>query len=322
MLSKPLDEITEADLQGLQRDQITESLRLEFKRQLNTKARGEKLEIAKDVSAMANAAGGRILYGVGEIDLSDDSTAAGAIEPLIDGAVLETLENVIHSTIQPPPRFRVQKVNVSGGFVLIVEVYASYDRDLHMVVGYDDSRFYRRGERTTRRMTEPEIREAYYRLAASMQGLEASLERCVESELALVPNLQESVFVIPLFGHRRLVQPQQLGKRFGYTLANGPANFSWWRDVVPYLRVVNDGYRGWIPEDNEIREASAYASVLRNGVVHLARELGQGGRSGESRLRTSVTIESLITALVMAKEVFKHGAYWGPILLRRKPAFV
>lgn len=315
MLAKPLDQISEADLIGLQREQIAESIRLEFKRQLNTGTNADKLEAAKDVSALANSVGGRIVYGIDEVELPDGSKAAGQLVPMSDGVVQEALENIINSAIQPRPRFRIQKVSVTGGFVLILEVYPSYDRDLHMVIGYKESRFYRRGEQSTLRMTEPEIREAYSRVAVSAREVEASLERCMQSELSRVPETQESVFVIPVFGHRRLVEPQQLGANFGHNLANGPINFarSFSNNVVHRLRITNDGYRAWLPEDCETREANAYAAILRTGVVHLAHSLYYDDESHELRLSSRETVECLISAILIAKEVFNRCAYWGPI---------
>lgn len=149
MLDKNLDEITEGDLLALARIQTPESFRLEFKGMLNLATKEEKKELAKDVSAMANTSGGRIIYGMGEITLSDGSKVAGPIAPLTYGTAQETMENIIATTIHPRPRFRIRRIDVSGGFVLIVEVYPSYDRELHMVTGYGDGRFYRRGEQST-----------------------------------------------------------------------------------------------------------------------------------------------------------------------------
>jgi predicted HTH transcriptional regulator len=56
---------TQADLESLQHNHVQESLTVEYKASRaveNTEAR--KTEIAKDVSAMANADGGQIIYGM------------------------------------------------------------------------------------------------------------------------------------------------------------------------------------------------------------------------------------------------------------------
>lgn len=60
-------EWSEADLQRLADDKVGESLQLEFKGSgALSKNPDGRAEIAKDVSAMANAAGGTIIYGIAE----------------------------------------------------------------------------------------------------------------------------------------------------------------------------------------------------------------------------------------------------------------
>ena len=60
VLTKPLREIEEIDLQGLAQGAIPEGLTLEFKRELNLDDSKQKKEAAKDVSALANTVGGRL----------------------------------------------------------------------------------------------------------------------------------------------------------------------------------------------------------------------------------------------------------------------
>ena len=62
---------------------------------------------------MANAVGGRIVYGMDEKPRPDGSKVAGAICALIDGGLDESLENIIVTTIQPPPSYRIQGVGFS-----------------------------------------------------------------------------------------------------------------------------------------------------------------------------------------------------------------
>jgi hypothetical protein len=59
---------------------------------------------------------------------------------------------------------------------LVVEVYPAYSDDLHLVTGFKEHRFYRRAENRAVLMEEPEIREAYARIAASRQALDAWTE--------------------------------------------------------------------------------------------------------------------------------------------------
>ena len=95
----------EWDQRRLQRyldERIEESLTLEYKAGAALdKGNGRAQEIAKDVSAMANSAGGIIIYGIAEEDGSLRHQPAG-FSP-VDRRVCskETLEQIISSNIQP-----------------------------------------------------------------------------------------------------------------------------------------------------------------------------------------------------------------------------
>jgi hypothetical protein len=62
---RPVKDWEEGDLDDLVRGQITESLRLKYK---DSRALGnhpnQRSEIFKDISALANSAGGIIIYGI------------------------------------------------------------------------------------------------------------------------------------------------------------------------------------------------------------------------------------------------------------------
>ena len=91
-------EWTEADLVSLVKESATENTELEFKRcAAVTKNPEGKAEISRDVSAMANAAGGTIIYGIVEKD-----HVATAVEGFDESLVSkEFLDQVISSNIQP-----------------------------------------------------------------------------------------------------------------------------------------------------------------------------------------------------------------------------
>ncbi|HUS47283.1 MAG TPA: ATP-binding protein, partial [Phycisphaerae bacterium] len=315
MFKLKLEEIEEKDLIALERDQIPESIRLEFKRELNIDNRKEKAEAAKDVSAMANTAGGRILYGLDEKDLPDGSTVASSICPLTDGSLDHRLEDVLLSSIHPRPRFRTRKipVNSNTGFVLVVEVYPAYSGDLHMVTGFNESRFYRRGEQRTILMTEPEIREAYARIAASRQALDGSMEQFITTELERVPKTQESVLVIPWFGHNALVNPMRFGHSFGAELASGPLQGNDRSFLLHSLAVVSEGYRSYRPESGDVRDCNRYLAIRRNGLLHLAIATMKKASEGPAHFYAAESLEMIVTALDISAYVLEKAGYWGPV---------
>lgn len=151
---------TVRDVEKLINVQVQESLNLDYKdsRSLsNSKARAE---IAKDVSAFANADGGLIIYGVEE---------KGHLPIRIDGGVehktfsREWPESIITSNIAP----RIEDVRISqiplsdSHSIFAVKVPKSF-RGPHQE-RHESKRYYRRYNFQSRPMEDYEIREAYNR---------------------------------------------------------------------------------------------------------------------------------------------------------------
>ena len=92
----------QAELERYISEGIEENLTLDYKAGPALSAESNRQqEIAKDVSAMANSAGGIIIYGIGE-DQSDGRFKPAQLVP-VDRRVCsrETLEQIISSNIQP-----------------------------------------------------------------------------------------------------------------------------------------------------------------------------------------------------------------------------
>jgi predicted HTH transcriptional regulator len=89
---------TSEDLQRLVTDQVKESLTLDYKdsRALAKEDR-KKTELCKDVSAMANSAGGQLVYGVEEDKNLPTKVDDGADPPITK----EWIEQTIDSNVQP-----------------------------------------------------------------------------------------------------------------------------------------------------------------------------------------------------------------------------
>lgn len=97
---RPVSEWIEKDIDDLHHGEIEESLTLEYKRSdALSKDKEHRRELFKDVSAMANASGGIIIYGMKEIDQKPDGTDEG-LDPNV--VTREQIENVLMSNIDPP----------------------------------------------------------------------------------------------------------------------------------------------------------------------------------------------------------------------------
>jgi hypothetical protein len=308
MLGRLLAEISEADLEGLVQAAAPESLTLEFKRELNLGQTDEKREAAKDVSALANAAGGRLLYGVAEKRLPDGSVVAGGIVPLTDGTAGSRLADVLHSAIHPRPRFDLRAVPVTDGHVLVVDVYSSSGMDLHMVTGYGENRFYRRGPTGVVVMTEPEIREAYVRIGELRASLDARVEALARPELECRSAVDESILVIPLYSRANLVDPRQV-LHLGLHLRQ--------QSVLQKLAVGN--YFGGLQlryEGYRLILGDLYIAVLKTGVVHFSSNSAFDDKGEEFHFSSLGAAHRILQALIISHEVLRLSAYSGPVRLQ------
>src|SRR4051812_45414739 len=105
MANRPfLDRLNLADVQAMENVEQESSV-LEFKRGAALARDGNKpAELVKDVTGMANAAGGRIIYGIEEIR-QNNIVLAGALSPIVDNKITaDWLSQVVKTNSAPPLR--------------------------------------------------------------------------------------------------------------------------------------------------------------------------------------------------------------------------
>ena len=160
----------EWDLARLQRyldENVEESLTLDYKSgEALHKENGRNSEIAKDVSAMANAAGGIIIYGISEHTRPELQHRPAGFAP-VDRRVCskETLEQVISSNIQPRiSGIKIFPVTLPGSPRHVVYVVSIPQSDtVHQVV--KTKRYYKRFNFESVPMEDYEIRDVLNRTA-------------------------------------------------------------------------------------------------------------------------------------------------------------
>jgi hypothetical protein len=162
----------EAALQQHIDAEIEESLTLDYKAAGSIdKAEGKKKEITKDVSAMANSAGGTIIYGIGEYSDPNKKHLPEKITP-IDRTQFpkEWLEQVINN-IQPRiHNFVIYPVNLaSGGNDVAYVVEIPQGNTAHQAL---DFRYYRRFNFQSVPMEDYEIRDIMNRLSTPDAAVE------------------------------------------------------------------------------------------------------------------------------------------------------
>ena len=164
------EEITQSEINSLIENQIEESINLDFKaaKALDSNQK-KKIEIAKDVSAFANSAGGYIVYGIEEKDHK-----AFAISP-IDGNEFtkEWLEQIIQTRIQRKIEgLKIIPVRIDGLIeksIYIVKIPESSFAP-HMT---SDKRYYKRYNFESVQMEEYEIRNLLLRKEKTQLQIDA-----------------------------------------------------------------------------------------------------------------------------------------------------
>ena len=183
-LEAPLADWTADDVLALIEERVDEGQRLEYKRELNLDDRKQSKEAAKDVSGLANAQGGLLIYGVEEEELDDGRRIPTAPRPLTDGAVQARLEDVLDSTTTPKLNIDPRLLETDGGYFLVIRVYQRTGPP-HMVDAYGENRYYVRAGLKTRPMEQHEVEQAF-RLASYNE--EQAHRRLLH--LPLAPRLQ------------------------------------------------------------------------------------------------------------------------------------
>ncbi|MEM1024291.1 MAG: ATP-binding protein [Myxococcota bacterium] len=169
LLYKRFDEITADDIQELVDERIDETAQLDYKEALANGSAGTA-NLAKYVTAMANAAGGIIVFGIEEeIDDNGEKTGrpvqspSGVASSEGDAETLRSAwENAARNGIEPPIvglAFRKLHLPTIGAYVILARVPSSAAAP-HMLTSARKAFYLRRGNENTA-MTIHDLREAF-----------------------------------------------------------------------------------------------------------------------------------------------------------------
>ncbi len=141
------------ELNRLISDRIQESLHLDYKAS-DALQKKKRDEIAKDVSAMANSDGGKIIYGITERDHYPERLDDGIPNAEIDR---EWIENILNSTISPKlPNITITPLEVGeGASYYVIDIPKSYSGP-HQA---PDKKYYKRYNFSSAPMDDYEIRD-------------------------------------------------------------------------------------------------------------------------------------------------------------------
>lgn len=183
LLSRPFDAVTEADVHELVARQAREGPTLDFKQTLDLSESG-RLDFLGDVTAMANSAGGTLVYGAVEGDGEDRGLIVG-VRPLaltpddVDLRVAHLLRDGVEERV-PGVRHRAVPL-AAGGYVYVVRVPASPLAPHMVTLPSKRPRFYRRGNVSNEPMNVQQIKDAAARGAAAEARAAALIAACADA---------------------------------------------------------------------------------------------------------------------------------------------
>ena len=156
---------------------LEETLTFDAKKELPPK----NSEIAKDASAMANTAGGVILFGIEE-DASGRPTIPTPFE--LKGE-REKLDNIIRTSVSEVPSYTISAIesqaDATKGYLVLV--IPPSERAPHMVIVKGERRYYGRGETGNYVLSEPEVARLYERREITKTSILPLLERITKQYL-------------------------------------------------------------------------------------------------------------------------------------------
>jgi hypothetical protein len=169
---RDLDEVEHAIASGA----LEETAAFDGKRELPPSTSSGNKSIAVDVAAMSTA-GGSILYGVGE----DEHERLTVRNPIDLRGAADRIAQVVQTAISEVPHVALHPYALADdpslGFLLVL--VPPSPRAPHQVTVGDDRRFYGRGARGNRRLSEQEVAQLYARRQQEEVNLLARLDEVV-----------------------------------------------------------------------------------------------------------------------------------------------
>jgi Putative DNA-binding domain len=207
MLSDPTSRWSSRHLQYLIDNRVEEGVRLDYKQEMSLDSRSRKLEAAKDVSALANTHGGRLIVGL----IEDDESAPIGFKAVPNASSLQDqLTDVLHHYCQPSVGMTYRPIRIKDGDCLVIDVAESLAPVMRLGGGGGGNGYYHRVDRKSLPMNEREVRERYERMLTRFEVVDRLVEGVQPHRgwrQGVEPVAWLTVLCIPPYGHLDLFNP-------------------------------------------------------------------------------------------------------------------
>jgi hypothetical protein len=314
MWSQSLDTLAPSDIQCLIEDEVEESASLEYKEQLPGGGDEDRREFLYDVSALANAGGGYLLFGIS--DKRDSQNKPTGIADKIVGLVapnvsaeIARLENMIRDGIAPRLTGVHNKVLDCGpAIVLVLAIPQSWNAP-HMVTFKHANKFYSRVSSGKYLMSVDQIGRAFCMQSALRESIQSWRQRRVEVlrsgngpiELQQGPTALIHVIPASAFSLQSIRSTWILSEDLRLKMHCPSTQFS------GSGRYNGDGYLKWA-EVAPSAPTTGYTQVFRNGIIEYVTAHFSWGVAPpkESPIFTQFLEQELIKGYRDARKTFQE----------------
>jgi len=159
LLDRPLETITETDLEALIANGEAEQQTIDYKKALVFSGGDPpRNEFRKDIISFANASGGHLVIGMDE-DRGFPTDLCGQDIPDPDAFKLQ-IESVLQTKIAPRvPGVGIRMIHLaSGRYAVVIRIPRSFNKPHQMTIGTDDFQFWARNSAGKYRLSVEELR--------------------------------------------------------------------------------------------------------------------------------------------------------------------
>ncbi|MFZ4699281.1 MAG: helix-turn-helix domain-containing protein [Candidatus Methylumidiphilus sp.] len=310
MIPAKLDDATVEHINRLKKEGISESKTLEFKRDVPGRDNSAKHEFLSDVCALANAAGGDIIFGIDENNEGEATEIVGqAVNP--DDECLRLQDVVLHGLEPKLTGVHAHAIKVEEGkYVFILRVPQSWTPP-HRVK--TNQHFFIREGRRKRQLDMPEIRTAVIQSESLRERVRAFRADRIgklisgEAPVALFNGSIEVLHIVPissLFSGQTVdVLAYDKSSRCIPVISGGAGI---------YCRINLDGVLNC--RNNTPQGCGAYTQIFRDGTIEGTRVFTQKG-TGLYQIVTLKLEHELLDFFERVKEELKFLEIQPPFIL-------